>query len=75
MKGRQGAVGPNNNQHGNPPSMRPHQMTPQELHEAQNPQDQFSPDINENTSGDGGGLFYFKKKMSGNFLCITFSLG
>jgi hypothetical protein len=36
-------------------------MTPQELHEVQSPQDQFSPDINENTSGDGGRLLIMLK--------------
>ncbi|KAK4512105.1 uncharacterized protein ATC70_013348 [Mucor velutinosus] len=55
MKGRQGINGPNANGGNHPtgPTIRPHQMTPQELHEAQSPQDQFSPDMNENTSGDG----------------------
>jgi hypothetical protein len=58
MKGRQGALGPtNNSRQENAPSMRPHQMTPQELHEAQSPQDQFSPDINENISGGDGCKF------------------
>lgn len=57
MKGRQGINGPNQGGGGGGnavPTIRPHQMTPQELHEAQSPQDQFSPDINENTSGNGG---------------------
>lgn len=56
MKGRQGINGPNasGGSHATGPTMRPHQMTPQELHEAQSPQDQFSPDLNENTSGGGG---------------------
>lgn len=61
MKGRQGINGPNaassssgGNHSSAGPTIRPHQMTPQELHEAQSPQDQFSPDMNENTSGDAG---------------------
>ncbi|KAG2213599.1 hypothetical protein INT46_002751 [Mucor plumbeus] len=52
MKGRQGVNGHNQGGGNAAPTIRPHQMTPQELHEAQSPQDQFSPDINENTSGD-----------------------
>lgn len=54
MKGRQGVNGHNQGGGNAAPTIRPHQMTPQELHEAQSPQDQFSPDINENTSGDRG---------------------
>ncbi|CEP11170.1 hypothetical protein [Parasitella parasitica] len=53
MKGRQGANGSNQSKSGAAPTVRPHAMSPQELHEAQSPQDQFSPDMNENTSGDG----------------------
>lgn len=45
MKGRQPG--------GAPPTISPHQMTPQELHEAQSPQDQFSPDHAENQQGGG----------------------
>ncbi|KAI8638962.1 hypothetical protein BD408DRAFT_372569 [Parasitella parasitica] len=53
MKGRQGINGPNQSGASTAPTIRPHQMSPQELHEAQSPQDQFSPDMNENVSGDG----------------------
>lgn len=38
---------------GAPPAIRSQQMTSQELHEAQSPQDQFSPDHAENQQGGG----------------------
>lgn len=49
LGGTAGAAGANNR--GGQPSAIPNQMTPQELHEAQNPQDQFSPDVQENHQG------------------------
>lgn len=62
MKGRQGAIGANQSGAaaaggggGASATIRPHQMTPQELHEAQSPQDQFAPDVNENTSESSRG--------------------
>lgn len=48
VKGRQGVPG------GNRPTLRPQQMSNQEMNEAQNPPDQFSPDINDNMSGEKG---------------------
>ncbi|KAL7324416.1 hypothetical protein PS15p_209610 [Mucor circinelloides] len=75
MKGRQGVNGPNASagSHSTAPTMRPHQMTPQELHEAQSPQDQFSPDMNENTSGDGvwGNRQTFNRNNNNNEMDIT----
>jgi hypothetical protein len=51
VKGRQGIPGGSNN---NRPMIRPQQMSTQELDQAQNPQDQFSPDVNDNMSGERG---------------------
>jgi hypothetical protein len=70
MKGRQqlgGGAGSNNNRAVSP-SVRPHQMTPQELHEAQSPQDQFSPD--ETESQQGGNIF--EKKVHLRLCILTF---
>ncbi|KAL9548478.1 hypothetical protein MBANPS3_005664 [Mucor bainieri] len=67
MKGRQGVNGPNAggaSSHATGPTIRPHPMTQQELHEAQSPQDQFSPDMNENTSG--GGVWGNRQTFSSN---------
>lgn len=55
-KGRQqlgGGAGPAGgaSHRAGPPGPIPNQMTPQELHEAQSPQDQFSPDEPENHQG------------------------
>ncbi|KAG2198087.1 hypothetical protein INT47_011922 [Mucor saturninus] len=58
MKGRQSGGG------GAPPTISPHQMTPQELHEAQSPQDQFSPDHVENQQGGGKSAWNNKRSLS-----------
>lgn len=51
MQGRPGAnAGAGNNR----PMVRPPQMSNRELHDAQSPQDQFSPDVNDNMAGERG---------------------
>lgn len=54
MKGRQqqgqGQAGGNNR-----PTVRPQQMTPQEIHESQSPQDDFSPDEAESGKKEKNG--------------------
>lgn len=62
MKGRQPGGAP---PRGGAPTITPHQMTPQELHEAQSPQDQFSPDNAEYQQGGGN---------SGNIVLITYRI-